>query len=171
MCGTIYEYMKKKKPWNRVSEQIYSLSTHDSSGKLNMNIATYVVPVTMDIKRYVIAVYKNTQTHKNIFENRDTSTFVLQALSKTQKSLVQVLGKKSGQIYDKQSYLKKRRLLENYSYENADYAYLIESSFSLLMVIETYTELGDHDLIVARVVKTIQNNFDAPLLDTSQLDS
>lgn len=50
---------KKRKPWNAVSEQVYSISSKSIDGICNMNIATYVTPVTMHPKRYTVAVYRD----------------------------------------------------------------------------------------------------------------
>ncbi len=156
--------IKKRRVWNRVNEQVYSLATYDIEGKINMNIATYVVPITMDIKRYVIAVYKNTQTYKNIFENKNNKSFILQALSKGQINLVKILGKKSGLKYDKQKYLEKNNLL-------TESEYLKNSAFILEMVIEKYIEVGDHDLIIAKVLSVLENNYDKILLNTEDLQN
>lgn len=161
--------MKRQRPWNRVSEQVYSLSTLDERGNVNMNIATYVVPVTMDVKRYMIAVYKNTKTHINIFSRTRGAFFILQGLSEQQKHLVRVLGKKSGITYTKQAYLEKNNLLKRCSIDGNSFAYLNQNSFSLYMKIEKYIELGDHDLIVARVIKVLDNNFEEKLLTTEAL--
>ncbi len=153
--------IKKRKPWNRVSEQVYSLVSFDADGKINMNIATYVVPVTMDIKRYCVAIYKHTQTHKNIFEYKKNKDFVLQGLSIRQINLVRVLGKKSGQTYDKQKFL------SNYLCSNG--SYLAFNAFTLQMKIEKYIELGDHDVIIAKVQKVLENDAQSTPLTTTYL--
>lgn len=154
---------KKRRPWNSVHEQVYSISSTNSEGIVNMNIATYVTPVTMTPKRYLIAVYRNTQTHKNLFNTYQP--FLLQALTCSQISLVTTLGKKSGLHINKELYLKKKNIL--YKQYNS-LLYLTESYFTLSLVPETYINLGDHDLIIARVEKTIIQN-DVPGLTTHDL--
>lgn len=161
--------IKKRRPWNRVSEQIYSISTVDSADAVNMNIATYVVPVTMDVKRYVLAVYANTKTHENIFTHKNNPFIILQGLKKEQVKLVQVLGKKSGLRYDKQKYLEKYIALQYCTVGAHSLAYVRENAFSLLLEIEQYIELSDHDLIICRVEKVLQNNTGAELLTTVDL--
>ena len=54
----INEIMKKirVKPWNRVDGPIYSLSTA-AHGKGNLNICSYVTPISMKPKRYIVGVY------------------------------------------------------------------------------------------------------------------
>jgi hypothetical protein len=61
----------QRRPWNSVSD---------------------VTPVTMHPKRYMIAVYRNTKTHSNLFKTK--KPFLLQALSISQAPLVKILGKK-----------------------------------------------------------------------------
>jgi len=161
--------MKKRKPWNRVSEQVYSLSTLDLNGNVNMNIATYVVPVTMDTKRYSLAIYKGTKTHENIFAQRKQKYCILQALSKSQAPLVKVLGKKSGLRYNKQKYLEKNNLLKIFEFENKNFFYLKENSFSLFLKIEKYVEIGDHDMVICAVQNIVENNFEKEMLNTLDL--
>lgn len=145
--------IKKRRPWNSVSEQVYSISSKNSEGIINMNIATYITPITMDPKRYLVAVYRNTQTHKNIFNTHEP--FLLQALDYSQAYLVKTFGKKSGLKINKESYLKKKNILCQY-YNSL--MYLTESYFVLSLLPETYINLGDHDLIVARVEKIVIKN-------------
>lgn len=145
--------IKKRRPWNSVPEQVYSISSKNSEGIVNMNIATYVTPVTMDPKRYLIALYRNTQTHKNIFDTQQP--FLLQALASSQSFLVRVLGKKSGISMNKEMYLKKKKVL---CHQYNSLTYLSESYFVIYLVPEIYSILGDHDLIVARVEKIVIKN-------------
>ena len=149
---------KKRRPWNAVREQVYSIASVSSAGVHNMNIATYVTPVTMDPKRYCIAVYKNTQTHLNIFKTQQP--FLLQALSLSQMPLVKTLGKKSGITLNKQQYLEKKNI-PTHSYEQC--LYLSESYFVLALMPESYIEVGDHDLVLARVAKILLHQDVAPL--------
>jgi flavin reductase (DIM6/NTAB) family NADH-FMN oxidoreductase RutF len=67
-----------------------------------------VIPVSMNPKHYIIALYHDTQSLENW---QSSHRGVLQILSPTHSSLVRVLGKKSGKTYDKMVYLSKKRLL------------------------------------------------------------
>ncbi|MEN9653372.1 MAG: hypothetical protein RL303_1092, partial [Verrucomicrobiota bacterium] len=49
------------KPWNRVDGPIFSLAT-TAHGKGNLNICSYVTPISMKPKRFIIGVYKETKT-------------------------------------------------------------------------------------------------------------
>jgi flavin reductase (DIM6/NTAB) family NADH-FMN oxidoreductase RutF len=53
------------KPWNRVDGPIYSLAT-TANGKGNLNICSYVTPISMKPKRFIIGVYKDTKTLANL---------------------------------------------------------------------------------------------------------
>ena len=107
---------RKLRPWNRVSQQIYSLSTLDANGKINMNIVSYATAATLKPKSYVIAVYRKTQTHANIFDKSANQYLLLQGFSKPQSRYVRPLGQKSGLRYDKAKYLAK----QNMSFYNLD---------------------------------------------------
>ncbi len=177
--------MKKRNPWNRVESQVYSLSSVDENGKVNMNIVTYATPITMSPKMYVIAIYRETQTHKNIFGNKKQKYFLLQALCEAQMSLIRVLGKKSGIKYDKVKFLEKQSLDifkvniekddykkegdKNIKIKSTELKYLKESAFVLLCKIEKYIEVDDHDLVIVKIEKTILNNHDKKMLDTEDL--
>lgn len=150
---------KKRRPWNTVSEQVYSISSLDKEGVLNMNIATYVTPVTMHPKRYLIAVYRNTKTHENIFTTN--APFLLQGLSLSQLSLVKTLGKKSGLTTNKEVYLKKNTTLLKY---HNSLMYLTDSLFVLSLIPESYSTLGDHDLVIATVEKVVMQNIAVALM-------
>jgi flavin reductase (DIM6/NTAB) family NADH-FMN oxidoreductase RutF len=161
--------LKKRRVWNRVDEQVYSISTIDSYDEVCMNIATYVVPVTMDIKRYMLAIYKNTKTHENIFKSTTNTYFVLQGLSINQLALVPILGKKSSIRYNKQKYLEKKDLLKSILFKEKRYVFLKHNAFSLLVKVEKLIKLGDHDLVVVVVEKVIENIFEKNLLTTNFL--
>ncbi|CAN5370324.1 hypothetical protein BH10BAC4_BH10BAC4_19100 [soil metagenome] len=97
-----------KRPWNLANIPVYSLATYDG-GRVNMNICTYVSAVSMDPKRYMVAVYRNT---KSLFNLEQSNTAVLQLLGKEHLALVNVLGKKSGKKYNKEQYLTKKKQLQ-----------------------------------------------------------
>ncbi|MBT8189925.1 MAG: flavin reductase family protein [Bacteroidia bacterium] len=92
-----------RRPWNMIDMPVYSLATYTDS-VFNMNISTYVQPVSMKPKIYMIAVYHGTRT-LDILEQSQFA--VLQLLSVKHKKLIRPLGKKSGRNYNKQAYLQK----------------------------------------------------------------
>lgn len=146
---------KKRRPWNAVSQQVYSISSVHDDGLCNMNIATYVTAVTMEPKRYMIAIYRNTKTHDNVFNTK--RPFLLQGLSLSQINLVKVLGKKSGKKMNKQAYITKKDIA--YSHYN-NCIYLNDSAFVLAMDPEQFIVLDDHDLVIARVTKIVMQKHD-----------
>lgn len=155
--------MKKRRPWNTVEEQVYSVASVSNKGVMNMNIATYVVPVTMKPKQYMIAVYRDTQTHKNVFE--DKHLFLLQGFSLENISHIKTLGKKSGKNYNKAVYIQK----QSFAFHQ-DIPYFTDAAFVLLCKGEKYFEVGDHDIIVATVVKTVLHQ-EKSLLTTKVLQT
>ncbi len=148
-----------RKPWNLPSYPIYSLYTEDREWKWNMNIMTYVVPVSMHPKHYILAIYHDTQTLENWSH---THRGILQILAPEHASLVWVLGKKSGMSYDKIAYLSKKWAL---------------SDDGLLAGIAWYLELeeieelgdggGDHALYLCRVKSS--KGYHARVLTTGEL--
>ena len=158
---------KNRRPWNRVNQQVYSLSTCDSKGNINMNIVTYATPVTLKPKSYVIAVYRGTKTHSNIF-NKSNAHFLLQGLSSAQTKHIRALGQKSGLKYDKAKYLAKQNL-QYYELKNQSYGYLPDCGFVLLCKLTNSIKYGDHDLITADAVKIIADNKETELLTTQEL--
>jgi flavin reductase (DIM6/NTAB) family NADH-FMN oxidoreductase RutF len=85
------------KPWNRVDGPIYSLAT-TADGKGNLNICSYVTPIAMKPKRFIIGVYKDTKTLANLEAN---PIGLLNYMAKDQANHVKLLGKKSGHSTDK----------------------------------------------------------------------
>ena len=169
----IFVYMKPKKaknrrPWNRVSQQIYSLSTLDANGKINMNIVSYATAATLKPKSYVIAVYRGTKTHANIFDKSANEYFLLQGLSRPQSKYVRPLGQKSGLRYDKEKYLSKQNI-NFYNLNGSAYGYLPDCGFVIACKVTSKIVYGDHDLITAVVVKTVEDNNAAQLLTTLDL--
>ncbi len=146
-----------RKPWNLPSYPVYSLLTEDTltsnsqieifdEPRYNMNIMTYVIPVSMQPKHYIIALYRDTQSLANW---QVTHRGILQILAPGHSSLVRVLGKKSGKSYDKMAYLKKKWLLtlENHLSWIAGYIELEE--------IERLPDGGwDHELYLCRVISS-----------------
>jgi flavin reductase (DIM6/NTAB) family NADH-FMN oxidoreductase RutF len=142
-----------KRPWNIPNLPVYSLATYHEQ-KVNMNICTYVAAVSMNPKRYMVAVYHQTRT---LFNIQHSNTAVLQLLSKEHISVVNTLGKKSGQDYDKQSYLTKKRLLEKWE----KLSVLTNSAAWIKLKKIWAKEAGDHALFLFDVVafKTHHENI------------
>jgi flavin reductase (DIM6/NTAB) family NADH-FMN oxidoreductase RutF len=146
-----------KRPWNLADLPIYSLATYDGQ-KVNMNICTYVSAVSMKPKRYMVAVYHNTQSLDNILKSK---TAVLQLLGKQHILLVNVLGKKSGQRYDKQAYLIKKKQLEIWNDKK------VLSGCAGLMEVEKLwsKEAGDHTMFLFDVKRFQTNHENVLMLD------
>ena len=133
----------QRKPWNLASYPVYSLLTYSREWIPNMNIMTYVIPVSMQPKHYIIALYRDTLSLNNWSY---THRGILQILSPLQTSLVRILGKKSGKSYDKYIYLKKRDLLDHDT-NLKDIAGYIE--LEEISTIDSHR--GDHELFLCKV--------------------
>ncbi|MCX8490734.1 MAG: flavin reductase [Cyclobacteriaceae bacterium] len=146
-----------KRPWNLANIPVYSLATYDGD-RVNMNICTYVSAVSMKPKRYVVAVYHNTQTLENILKSKIA---ILQILAKQHVSLVNVLGKKSGFRYDKQNYLTKKKLLEVWNDKKA-----LTNCAGLIELEKIWSkEVGDHVMFLFDVRRFQTNHEDVLMLD------
>ncbi len=97
------------RPWNRVNAPVYSICSKGDA--FNMNITTYVTPVSMQPKRYICGIYHGTQTIHNV---QAETQFVLQLLNSSQYNLVNLLGRHTGRNTDKIGRLHKRALLTNW---------------------------------------------------------
>lgn len=149
-----------RRPWNIVDQPVYSLATYVDAD-FNMNICTYVTAVSMVPKMYAVAVYHNTKTWVNL---HNTESAILQLLSNQQIKLVNVLGKKSGNSYNKQNYLHKKKILTTWQ----GFPVLANSAALLLLHKKTVVASGDHDLFLFDVHKytTLQ---DTNILTFSEL--
>ncbi len=102
----------RKKPWNRVNLPVYSISSTDGRGNHNMHIITYVTAISMQPKLFICGIYQGTKTLSHVQQH---PRFVLQLLHAGQHALVNILGKKSGNTYDKMQYLRKRNLVREWN--------------------------------------------------------
>ncbi len=100
-----------QRPWNIIDTPVYSLLTYNENGTINMNICTYVTPISMQPKMYTIGVYINTKTLQNLQRG---SKAILQLLSIQNLPLVRLLGKQSGNKINKQASLVKKNALINW---------------------------------------------------------
>jgi flavin reductase (DIM6/NTAB) family NADH-FMN oxidoreductase RutF len=152
----INEIMNKirVKPWNRVDGPIYSLST-TAHGKANFNICSYVTPISMKPKRYIIGVYKGTKTLENLESN---PSGVLNFMTDEMSNLVNLLGKKSGHKIDKIKKLGYRIKLTD------DGFYVLNGSMATVRLkFTTRMDGGDHWAWLAEVVSHENHNADKPL--------
>jgi flavin reductase (DIM6/NTAB) family NADH-FMN oxidoreductase RutF len=89
---------------------VYSISSRHGV-EANMNIISYVTPVSMQPKRMLCCIYKGTKTLELVEKN---PVFILQLLDDAQHNLVRLLGKQSGFNTNKMHLLRKRNLLEEW---------------------------------------------------------
>lgn len=133
-----------KKPWNRVSLPVYSVSTQHGD-KANMHICTYVSAISMQPKRMMVALYYGSKT----LELAEQSPhFVLQLLADHQYRLVNQLGKESGHRVDKIGRLQKRKLLTEWK------GFYILKEALAVMELRSLQQVpgGDHTLFICDVV-------------------
>ncbi len=155
-----------KRPWNLVNVPVYSISSKQNH-TTNMNICTYVSAVSMEPKRYMVAIYHNTQTLENV---KDGQSFVLQLLSEMQYGLVRNFGQKSGKSFDKQGFINRKNIQNKLPKENP-YSTIFWNNFEvlsnavsiLLLKPLQIIEAGDHDMFLCDVV-SFENLNDTPIL-------
>ncbi len=146
-----------QKPWNLINVPIYSLATFEG-GIVNMNICNYVSAVSMYPKKYMIAIDSDTKTYQNLMNNE---VVVLQLLHSSQFNLIKKLGNESGKKVNKQTYLHKKELLENWE----GFEVLKNISARLLLKKEFSQLTGDHTLFVFEVLKFKTYNSDCLTLN------
>ncbi|MFM9001842.1 MAG: flavin reductase family protein [Opitutia bacterium] len=147
------------KPWNRVDNPVYSLST-TANGRGNLNICSYVTSISMKPKRFIIGVYKETKTLANLEAN---PVGLLNYLAMDQAQLVKLLGKKSGHSVDKIAQLGDQ--LEHVG----DGLYRIKGAIATLRL--KFTErmdAGDHWAWLAHL-ESYENIREAPPLTIEEL--
>jgi flavin reductase (DIM6/NTAB) family NADH-FMN oxidoreductase RutF len=140
----------RKKPWNRPDQPIYSICSKGTKG-FNMNIVSYVTPVSMKPKRYLVAIYDGTQTLENV---KQDPHFVLQLLADEQYALVRLLGKKSGKNADKIGMLQKKKLIQDWK----GFPVLTDAlAFVELKTIQVFSG-GDHQCFLCDVISYKNQN-------------
>lgn len=146
-----------KRPWNLANVPIYSLATYNGP-HVNMNICMYVSAVSMKPKRYMVAVYHQTQSLQNIHHNKIA---VLQLLGKQHLFLVNPLGKKSGRHYDKEAYLGRKKSLEVWNGKN------VLTNCAGLMEAENIwsKDAGDHTIFLFDIKRFRTNHENVLMLD------
>ncbi len=144
----------RKKPWNRVSLPVYSVSSWGQ--KPNMHVCTYVSAVSMQPKRIMVALYNGTQTLENVSES---GAMILQLLAPSQYNLVNLLGKQSGKTIDKTARLNKRKLLMNWQ----DQAVLKDALSCMYLKVLSTINGGDHMVFICEVTAWKNLNDGLPL--------
>lgn len=150
----------RKKPWNRVNQPVYSALTNGANG-YNMNICTYVTPVSMKPKRYLLGIYEHTQTLANLEVNKQ---LVLQILQDNQYNLIRLLGQQSGKKVDKIRLLNKRKLLTDWE------GYPVLKDCLAVLKLKAIREFdgGDHRCFLCDVV-AYKNTNEGKALDLDLL--
>ena len=150
--------MTKKKPWNRVSLPVYSISSKTETNE-NMHIITYVSSVSMQPKRMIVAIFHGTQTLVNAEANPH---FVLQLLASGQCNLINLLGKQSGKSIDKMERLEKRKLLTHWN------GFKVLADALAIMELRAINQMegGDHRMYLCDVIAHKNLNEGAPLTTT-----
>jgi flavin reductase (DIM6/NTAB) family NADH-FMN oxidoreductase RutF len=148
-----------QRPWNYVSQQIYSLITKDPDHGFNYNICTYVVPISMKPKHYLIALDPKTKTYNNFVQ---TGEAVLQILSQKNKSKIRSFGKRSGFDHNK---IPRETLAWN--------TYPLAKDIVSALLVEIVKPLpavgGDHELFVVAIKKYKYFNTDDTCLTTDDI--
>ncbi len=152
--------MTRKKPWNRVNLPVYSVASY-WNGKYNLHICTYASAISMHPKRFLVCIYKGTQTLLNIENNPE---FVLQIMEAGQYNLVNLLGKKSGKLVDKIKLLEKRNLLIEWQ----GFKILKDCLSVIRLKVISQFDGGDHISFVCDV-KTYKNLNDGKSLSLDKL--
>ena len=147
------------KPWNRVDGPIYSLAT-TAGGKGNFNICSYVTPIAMKPKRFIIGVYKDTKTLANLEAN---PIGLLNYLAIDQAQHIKLLGKKSGHSVDKVAQLGSQ--VEHVG----DGLYKLKGAIATLRLrFLERMDCGDHWAWLAHV-DSYENLREAPVLTLEEL--
>jgi flavin reductase (DIM6/NTAB) family NADH-FMN oxidoreductase RutF len=135
--------MTRKKIWNRVNLPVYSVSSVSPDGVPNMNICTYASAVSMQPKRFMVAIYEGTKTLENV---KKSNRMLLQVLSVKNLHRVRRLGFSSGNEKEK------LQGMDDELVEFQDgFLYLNECvGFMELEVIE-WTRAGDHVMALCDV--------------------
>lgn len=153
-----------RKLWNRPDWPVWSLVTRDERGEPNLNICTYVVPVSMEPKLMAVAVYEGTKTLANLQEY-PRATVLLQLLTAPLAPAVRVCGQQSGHIIDKLTRLQKRFAMHT----DEGLPYFCDAAGYLLLTPQTISSVvGDHVLYTFAVTKH-KNLTDYPVLTTTIL--
>ncbi|MDX1477676.1 MAG: flavin reductase family protein [Saprospiraceae bacterium] len=135
-----------RRPWNLVNTPVYSLATA-SGDAANMNICTYVTPISRRPKCYAVSLEPGSKSCA-LFSAQGRG--VLQLLTTRQASLIRVLGYRSGHVFDKYTYLESRGLLAKWEGRPV----LRDAAAYLALQVEDQVEAGDHRLFICQVERS-----------------
>jgi flavin reductase (DIM6/NTAB) family NADH-FMN oxidoreductase RutF len=145
----------RKKPWNRTNQPVYSISSGNGED-FNMHIISYVTPISMQPKQYVVGIYHGTKTIELVEKNQ---VFILQLLDEKQSNLIPLLGKQSGHTINKIERLHKRKLLSEWK----DYPILQDALSVIQLKASATLDGGDHKVFICDVMAYKNLNEGIPL--------
>lgn len=138
---------------------VYSVSSRHGE-KQNMHICTYVSAVSMQPKRFMVALFKGSLTLEIVEQNQH---FVLQLLEEKQYRLVDLLGRKSGRDIDKIALLKKRKITTDWK----KFIVLQNALAWMELTVISSIDAGDHMMMLCDLVSAKNVREGNPLtLDT-----
>ena len=133
-----------KRPWNIPNLPVYSLETISEQGVVNFNICTYVSAVSMHPKRFMVAVYKGTQTLANLQSIKPVNLLLL---SKSNIEYVRLFGKRSGKQVNKLAKIKEKT-------QEFGSLPVFPSALAAMQLQEvSFLDAGDHMMYLFDVVK------------------
>lgn len=153
-----------QRPWNKTPLPVYSLVTRWQEGIYNMNICTYVIPVSLKPKLYTLALDRTTKTYDNFI---DSEISILQILSKKCKKYVRTLWKTSGKHWDK--LLKIQKSL--WDYETFPILLDCVATLKLEKIQKLDISQWDHDVFLVKVLSYAYLNPDFNILTTDDIYS
>lgn len=146
----------RKKPWNRTNQPVYAICSGNGDA-FNMHIISYVTPISMQPKQYVVGIYHHAKTLELIEQH---PVFILQLLDEKQSNLIQLLGKQSGHTINKLERLRKRKLISEWN----GYPILKDAlSVIQLKVSASLEGGGDHKVFLCDVMAYKNINEGTPL--------
>lgn len=126
---------------------VHSITTvHD--GRINANIATWVMQTAMGGKVVCVALYKIDYTIGLV---RDSGLLNINLLHTEQTSLINKLGRKSGKDSNKFKNLK-------FELDNRGCPFLTEAIGYVQCKVLHSTDAGDHELFICEVIKQVVLN-------------
>jgi flavin reductase (DIM6/NTAB) family NADH-FMN oxidoreductase RutF len=137
---------------------VHSISSvHE--GKINTNIATWVMQAAMGGKMLCVALYKIDFTIELV---RASGIVNVNLLAKDQTNLIGKLGRKSGRNSDKFKNLK-------YELDERGCPFLTEAVGYVQCKVLHSTDAGDHEIFVCEVLKQIVLNPDKEVMTNNYL--
>ncbi|MCS7064542.1 MAG: flavin reductase family protein [Methylacidiphilales bacterium] len=159
------------RPWNLAPQAVYSLAVYPKEAARSslcfpraLNICTYVTPITLQPKRYAIALYTPSYTLSCLLECPEAD-LVLHLLSREQLPLVPVLGQRSGWRFDKVDYLRRHGWLKIWNHR----AVLTQTAAYFQLRLGEVREAGDHHLAIMDLVRAKGERAAEDVLTTHHL--